>query len=178
MLFADCRGYTALVHERGPEAVKPIMDDFFRHCREAVVRYDGIVDHFLGDAVLALFNAPARHEDHASRAVKAAMDIQAAMQEVNANAGEEGLLQVGVGISTGLAYTGVVGSDNCSDYTALGDTVNIASRLQGEAAGGEVLVTEEVYEQITEMYPNAEERTLGLKGISERVHAYPLTMTP
>ena len=72
---------------------------------------------------------------------------------------EEGLLQAGIGVSTGLAYTGVVGSDNCSDYTALGDTVNIASRLQGEAAGGEVLVTEEVYAKLSG-YAGADHRTL------------------
>ena len=72
MLFADLRGYTQLVHDRGPEAMRPIVDDFFRACREIVVRHDGIVDHFLGDAVLALFNAPVQHEDHARRAVEAA----------------------------------------------------------------------------------------------------------
>ncbi len=175
MLFADLRGYTSLVHDRGPEAVRPVVDDFFRRCREIVVGHDGIVDHFLGDAVLALFNAPVRHEDHAGRAVEAAMEIQAAMPEINAAAGEEGLLEVGIGVSTGLAYTGVVGSDNCSDYTALGDTVNIASRLQGEAAGGEVLVTEEVYNQMSG-YAGAEPRTLRLKGISEPVRAYTLSV--
>ncbi len=139
------------------------------------MRHDGIIDHFLGDAVLALFNAPVRHEDHARRAVEAAREIQAAMPEINAAAGEEGLLQVGIGVSTGLAYTGVVGSDNCSDYTALGDTVNIASRLQGEAAGGEVLVTEEVFAKLGEQ-AGAEHRTLRLKGISERVQAYTLSV--
>ena len=178
MLFADARGFTTLVHERGPEALRPVMDDFFRRCREIVVRHDGIVDHFLGDAVLALFNAPVRHEDHAARAVRAAMAIQAVMPEVNAAAGEEGLLRVGIGISTGLAYTGVVGSDNCSDYTALGDTVNIASRLQGEAAAGEVLVTEQLYEQIADAYPDADKRVLELKGIGEPVPAYLLEAAP
>jgi len=175
VLFADLRGYTQLVHDRGPEAMRPIVDDFFRACREIVVRHDGIVDHFLGDAILALFNAPVRHEDHARRAVEAAREIQAAMPEINAAAGEEGLLQVGIGVSTGLAYTGVVGSDNCSDYTALGDTVNIASRLQGEAAGGEVLVTEEVFAELNGG-TEAEHRTLRLKGISEPVEAYLLNV--
>ena len=139
------------------------------------MRHDGIVDHFLGDAVLALFNAPVRHEDHARRAVEAAREIQAAMPEINTAAGEEGLLQVGIGVSTGLAYTGVVGSDNCSDYTALGDTVNIASRLQGEAAGGEVLVTEEVFAKLGDD-AGVGHRTLRLKGISEPVEAYTLSV--
>ena len=97
------------------------------------------------------------------------------MPEINAAAGEEGLIVVGIGISTGLAYTGVVGSDNCNDYTALGDTVNIASRLQGEAAGGEVLVTSEVYEKIGGG-AGAVHRTLQLKGISEPVEAYTLSV--
>ena len=85
------------------------------------------------------------------------------------------MIGVGIGISTGLAYTGVVGSDNCNEYTALGDTVNIASRLQGEAAGGEVLVTSEVYEKIGGG-AGAVHRTLQLKGISEPVEAYTLSV--
>ena len=102
MLFADLRGYTQLVHDRGPVAMRPIVDDFFRHCREIVVRHDGIVDHFLGDAVLALFNAPVRHEDHAHRAVEAA---RAAVQSP--------LLDVSIEGATGVLFN-VTGARNMS----------------------------------------------------------------
>ena len=164
-----------MVHERGPEAVRPMVDEFFRRCRDIVVEHDGIVDHFLGDAVLALFNVPIRHEDHAARAIAAAIEIQQAVPQINVHIGEEGVLQVGIGISTGPVYTGVVGSNNCSDYTALGDAVNIASRLQGEAAPGEILVSEQSFEQLSDTVSSAGERVLELKGISKPVRAYSLT---
>lgn len=163
------------MHERGPEAVRPLVDEFFRRCRDIVVSRDGIVDHFLGDAVLALFNVPIQHDDHIARATGAATEIQLAMPAINATVGEKDLLKVGIGITTGLAYTGVVGSDNCNDYTALGDAVNIASRLQSEAGPGEILVDERVYETVGSAFPGARDRTLDIKGIKEPVRAFSLS---
>ncbi len=163
------------MHERGPEAVRPMVDEFFRRCSEIIVAHDGIVDHFLGDAVLGLFNAPIRRNDHAAQAVSAATEIQQAVPQINRNIGEEGLLQVGIGISTGMVYAGVVGSNNCSDYTALGDAVNIASRLQGEADAGEILVSEQTYDEMAEPFPHTSERLFELKGISKPVRAFSLT---
>ena len=177
MLFADFRGYTALVHERGPQAVKPLVDQFFRRCTDIVVSQDGIIDHFLGDAVLAFFNVPIRQEDHVTRAVAAASQIQSAIPSINDAVGEKDLLKVGIGVTTGLAYTGVVGSNDCNNYTALGDVVNIASRLQGEAGPGEILVADEVYKEVSEAYPNAQERVTELKGISTPVRSFMLTVS-
>ena len=115
VLFADCRGFTTLMRERGPEAVQPMVDEFFRRCSDVVVRYDGIIDHFLGDAVLAFFNVPVRREDHIARAVTSATEIQSEMPAVNKAVGENGTLKVGIGITTGTEYTGVVGSNDCGD---------------------------------------------------------------
>lgn len=139
-----------------------------------MVGQDGIVDHFLGDAVLAFFNVPIRNGDHIARAVKAAAAIQAAVPEINEALGEKDLLKVGIGITTGLAMTGVVGSNNCNDYTALGEVVNIASRLQGEAGPGEILVAAEVFEEVGEEYQDSVSHELELKGIPDPVHAYSL----
>lgn len=169
------RGFTALIHERGPQAVKPLVDEFFRRSKEIVVQHDGIVDHFMGDAVMAFFNVPIRREDHVARAVRAAAEIHAAVPGINAALREEGLLKVGIGISTGLAYAGMVGSTSCQDYTALGETVNIASRLQGQAAPGETLADEQVYGEVQGSYPHAARRVLELKGLPEPVQAYALT---
>lgn len=163
------------MHARGPEAVKPLIDEFFKRCSAVVIGQDGIVDHFLGDAVLAFFNAPIRHEDHVERAITAATQIQLGVLRVGAVVGEEAPLKVGIGISTGMAFTGTVGSNSCSDYTALGDVVNIAARLQGQAAPGEVLVTEEVYQAVGRAFPNARERLVELKGIPKPVRAYTLS---
>jgi adenylate cyclase len=174
-MFADVRNYTRLVHQRGPQVMTPLVDDFVRRARDAVVANDGILDRYLGDAVLSLFNVPVRHDDHVRRAVKAALEIQAMVPQINARAGHEKLIQVGIGINTGVALTGAVGSTSCDDYTALGDAVNIASRLQNEAAPGEVVVTADVYRHVQDQFPDAVERTLTLKGIDEPVVAFVLT---
>ena len=160
------------MRERGPEAVSPLVDELFKRCSEIVVNHDGIVDHFLGDAVMAFFNVPILREDHIAHAISAATQIQMATASIKDHESDERPFRVGIGISTGLAITGKVGSDSCNAYTALGDVVNIASRLQGEAAAGETLVTEEVYEGVRNAFPNARERLLELKGIPEPVKAY------
>ena len=175
VLFADCRDFTRLTHERGPEVITPVIDEFFRRCSEIVVSQDGILDNFRGDAVLAFFNVPLKREDHVARAITVATQIQQTVPEINARLGGEDLLRVGIGITTGMAYASTVGSDDCKDYTVMGDVVNIGSRLQGLAGPGEILVSEEVYEHIGYEYPDASERVLELKGIGDPVHARSLS---
>ena len=124
---------------------------------------------------MAFFNVPFKQEDHVAQAVTVATQIQLAVPRINARLGGEEILQVGIGISTGLAIVGTLGSNKTQDYTAVGDSVNIAARLQGEAAPGEVLVTEEAYEAVRKAFPNALRRVCQLKGINEPVVAYALT---
>jgi adenylate cyclase len=175
ILFADCRGFTALMHERGPEFVRPLIDELFRRSGEIVAAHDGIVDRFLGDAVMAMFNVPILRENHVEQAISAATQIQLAASRIKGPAGEEGLLKVGVGIATGYAFTGKLGSNSCGDYTAFGDVANIASRLQGHAEPGEIIVHDEVYGFVKSGFPHAREIVLQLKGIKEPVRAYSLT---
>ncbi len=175
VLFADCRDFTTLTHERGPEVITPLVDEFFRLSAATVVKHDGIVDHFRGDAVLAFFNVPIKHEDHVARAITAATEIQMAVPAINTKLGARDLLRVGVGITTGVGLTANLGSNECKDYTMMGDVVNIASRLQNLAGPGEILVSAEAYEHIRGAFPNARERTLEIKGINEPVQAYSLT---
>jgi class 3 adenylate cyclase len=176
-MFADVRNYTRLMREHGPQVVTPLIDDFVRRARDAVIANDGILDRYLGDAVLSLFNVPVRHADHVQRAVNTALEIQAIVPKINERARGQNLVQVGIGINTGVAFTGIVGSTSCDDYTALGDAINIASRLQSEAAPGEVIVTADVYRHVRDQYPNAVEKSLNLKGIDEPVTAYVVTAT-
>ena len=147
-----------------------MVDELFKRCSEIVVNHDGIVDHFMGDAVMALFNVPIHREDHIAQAISAATQIQMVTSTITDPESDEHPLRVGIG--TGLAITGKVGSDSCNNYTALGDVVNVASRVQGEAAAGETIVTEEVYDAVRDAFPNAKERVLELKGIPEPVKAY------
>ena len=89
------------------------------------MKYDGIIDHFRGDAILGFFNVPIKHEDHVTRAVSVAQEIQQAVPDINLNQGQEDLLKVGVGITTGWGLTATVGTNLCKDYTVMGDVANI-----------------------------------------------------
>ena len=174
VIFADCGDFTRLTHELGPQVITPLIDEFFRRCSDIVVSHDGILDNFRGDAVLAFFNVPIRREDHVARAITAATQIQLTVPQINAKLGSGDLLRVGVGVTTGMAYASLVGSDDCKDYTVMGDVVNIGSRLQNLAGPGEILVSEEVYLHVSSAFPNARERVLDLKGISDPMRAYSL----
>jgi adenylate cyclase len=174
VLFADCREYTRLTQELGIEKLIPVTEEFFKTSAEVIREQHGIVDRFLGDAVMAFFNVPIKHDDHVLRAVNAAFQIQEGVMRINATLNGVFVLGVGIGIATGTALTSNMGSTNCSDYTMVGDSINIASRLQGQAAPGEVLVTEDVYKAISAAFPGAMRAEYLLKGISLPVAAYRL----
>jgi adenylate cyclase len=178
VLFADCREYTRLTQELGIEKLTPVTEEFFKTSAEVIREHHGIVDRFLGDAVMAFFNVPIKHDDHVLRAVNAAFQIQEGVMRINATLNGVFVLAVGIGIATGTALTSNMGSTNCSDYTMVGDSINIASRLQGQAAPGEVLVTEDVYKAINAAFPGAMRVEYLLKGISPPVAAYRLVRDP
>ena len=178
MLFADCRGYTRLTQELGIEKLAPITEEFFKASAAVIREHHGIVDRLLGDAVMALFNVPIKHDDHVLRAVDAAFRVQEAVQHINATLEGGAVLGVGIGIATGAALATNMGSTNCNDYTMVGDTINIAARLQGQAAAGEVLVTEDAYRPIGAAFPGAKRTEYLLKGISQPVAAHRLVRGP
>ena len=178
VLFADCREYTRLTQELGIEKLTPVTEEFFKTSAEVIREHHGIVDRFLGDAVMAFFNVPIKHDDHVLRAVNAAFQIQEGVMRINAMLNGVFVLGVGIGIATGTALTSNMGSTNCNDYTMVGDSINIASRLQGQAAPGEVLVTEDVYKAINTAFPGAMRVEYSLKGISPPVAAYRLVRDP
>jgi adenylate cyclase len=178
VLFADCREYTRLTQELGIEKLTPVTEEFFKTSAGVIREHHGIVDRFLGDAVMAFFNVPIKHDDHVLRAVNAAFQIQEGVMRINATLNGVFVLGVGIGIATGTALTSNMGSTNCSDYTMVGDSINIASRLQGQAAPGEVLVTEDVYKAISAAFPGAIRAEYLLKGISPPVAAYRLVRDP
>ena len=163
-----------MTHELGIEKLTPITEEFFKMSADIVREHDGIVDHFLGDAIMALFNVPIKHDDHALRAVTAAFRIQEGVDHINSKLDDGAHLAVGIGIATGAALATNMGSTNCSDYTMVGHSINIASRLQGKAATGEILLTDEAYKPIRTAFPDAIRVEYLLKGISRPVAAYRL----
>ncbi len=178
VLFADCREYTRLTQELGIEKLAPVTEEFFKTSAAVIREHHGIVDRLLGDAVMAFFNVPIKHDDHVLRAVNAAFRIQESVQQINAMLDGGFVLGVGIGIATGTALTTNMGSTNCDDYTMVGDSINIASRLQEQAAPGEVLVTEDAYKVISVTFPCAMRAEYLLKWISQPIVAHRLVRDP
>ena len=161
------RGFTALAERLPPAEVAQRLNRFYMLASEAIFRYDGTLDKLVGDQVMAFFGAPLHAKDHPRRAVRVALRILRGMNRLAP--GEH--LHLGAGIASGPAFVGNVGGDPVTDYTVLGDTVNVAARLQGAAASGEILVTEETYRHVEAEFPNAPNRELELKGKSDQVRA-------
>ncbi|MBI3975743.1 MAG: adenylate/guanylate cyclase domain-containing protein [Armatimonadetes bacterium] len=174
VLFADIRGFTDLTTTLGPMRTKEMLDEYFHAVSEILYGKDAVVDHFIGDAMMAFFNQPIKHDDHVAKAVDGARDILHAVTHLNGRWALPEPVGVGIGINTGFAAVGTVGSTDPKDYTAIGDVVNIAARLQGQAAAGEILVTEEAYRQVAAAFPGAPQRMLELKGVKKPVTAYNL----
>jgi class 3 adenylate cyclase/tetratricopeptide (TPR) repeat protein len=171
VLFADLSGYTAVAARLDPEAVKRQLERILGRLGEEVLAYGGHVDKFIGDNVMAIFGAPVAHGDDPERAVRAGLGMQAAMDEINEPlAAQYGItFELCVGINTGEVLAGHVGDS----YTVIGDTVNVASRLQAAARPGSVTVGEATYRATRETIDySALAQPLNVKGKSEPVPAW------
>ena len=170
VLFADLTSFTELTRRLGPERTHEVVDAFLKAATYILVRHGAFIDKYVGDAVMAFFNAPIRYEDHAARAVKAALELQREMPRLSEQLGLE--LSAGVGVSSGWARVGRLGSGDGKDYTAIGDVVNLAARLEGQARGGEVVVDAQTYGGIADAVPDTVPEVLPLKGFPEPVPVY------
>jgi len=142
IIFGDISGFTAMSERQSPEKVREIMNRCFDGMVEAVARYDGSVDKFIGDAIMVVFGAPNAHEDDPERAVRCALEMQAYLTEVNKTIASP--LKMRIGINSGAVVAGGVGGQRRMDYTVMGDTVNLAQRLEAAAAPGKILVSASV----------------------------------
>ncbi|MCI0446595.1 adenylate/guanylate cyclase domain-containing protein [bacterium] len=170
ILFADLRGYTSLSEKTERSEVLDLLQNFYDECASAIWERDGIVNKFIGDAVLAIFNFPIMQEDHVRQAVLAGMEIQKKWMQATSER-KDLSTGIGVGIHTGNASIGEVGTAY-KDFTIIGPVVNLASRIQSAAGLGEVVVTEAVYHQVEDLFPQATSRSYQLKGIEEPVNGY------
>jgi adenylate cyclase len=144
VLFSDIRGFTTLSETAPPEEVVALLNRYFSRQVEVIFSHGGTLDKFIGDAIMAFWGAPTAVPDHADRAIAAAMDMSVALDELRNDLGALGAaLDVGIGVHTGRAVVGFIGSDDRLDYTAIGDTVNLASRIEGLTKGiARILVSE------------------------------------
>ena len=177
VLFADMKGSMELLADRDPEEARKLLDPVIEHMMEAVHRYEGTVSNLMGDGIMALFGAPLAHEDHAVRACYAALRMQ---ESVNRYADgvrrTEGIpIQIRVGLNSGEVVVGSIGNDLKMDYTAVGQTVHLAARMEQMATPGSVLLTPDAlrlaegYVQVKPLGP------VSVKGLTEPVEVYEVT---
>ena len=143
-MFVDLRGFTSLSENLPAEKLAPLLNAYLTRLTEAVFAEGGTLDKYLGDGLMAFFGDPVVYPDHADRAVRAALDMQRSISSVSTNGGldDDQSLAIGVGITSGTVTVGTIGSKNRLEYTAVGNNVNLASRLTSLAAPGEILCDE------------------------------------
>ncbi len=176
ILFADVAGSTAMFEKLDPELVHEVMDGCFRIILDEVHRYEGSVNQFRGDGVMALFGAPIAHEDHAQRACHAALAIQKSLKPYSNRLKHRYELDFAmrVGLHSGPVVVASIGDDLRMDYTAQGDTANIAKRLEGSAEAGGVLTSDHTYRLAREFFAFGPPVPIKLKGKAEQFPAYRL----
>jgi PAS domain S-box-containing protein len=169
-LFADIRGFTTYSEQLPPEQLVSVLNKYLKASADAVLAYEGTIDKFMGDAVMAWFNAPIPQPDHTLRAVKAALGIRDGIAALHRVLPPDAHLSFGVGIHFGEAVLGLVGTENRIDYTAIGDSVNTAKRIQENTGPGQIFISEAAFRMVgnqvhvnTISEVNAKGKTIPLK---------------
>lgn len=171
VLFSDLRGFTNTAEVVGPELLVKMLNDHLSTMTEIVLKHEGLVDKFVGDCVMALFNVPERQPDHAVRTIATALDMMAAHQALM-DKWQPHLPPIGIGIDTGETIVGNLGSTQRNEYTAISHHVNLASRLCGAAEANQILISPDTYALAHDHLVAIPIRGLKLKGISDAVDAF------
>lgn len=175
ILFADICGFTTISETKKPEEVSEFLSHFFSCAVEAIFAHGGTLDKFIGDAVMAFFGAPIAQDDHAERAVHAGLAMQRLVAQWNAERVRNQLppVQIRVGINSGPAVVGNVGTEKRVDYTVLGSAVNIASRLEsGVARPGSVVISQNTYDYVRETFDTESLGEFQMKGLKQKMPVY------
>ena len=172
ILFIDLSGYTRLSNELDAEDVHALLQRFFAHVDSEINNFGGTVDKHIGDAVMGVFGAPVAHDDDPERAVRAAIAVHASMAKLSAEMGRE--LTVHIGIASGRVVASGTGSDSHQEYTVTGESVNLASRLQEMARGGESYISEAVYQATRKLIAARAIGEVSVKGFDQPILSYQL----
>lgn len=174
VLFVDVRGFTPMSEGMPPQEVVSVLNEYLHLTTHAILQHKGTLDKFIGDATMAVFNAPFDQEDYIYEAVATAWDIKAGSIELEKRLQEKygKAISVGIGINCGEAVVGNIGCDFRMDYTAIGDTVNTAARLESNAKQSEILISEAVYRELKDRIQVEEVGEIPLKGKSNRFTVY------
>lgn len=172
ILFADIRGFTSYSEKHSPEELVSVLNQYLAAAADAVLGNEGTVDKFLGDAVMAWYNAPVPQPDHTLRAVKCALAIREAIAALHKQMPKETHLDFGVGIHYGEAVLGWIGTEKRLEYTAIGDSVNTTKRIQENAAKNQILISKEAYERVKDEIEARPFVPLSVKGKTQPLDVY------
>ena len=177
ILFCDIRGFTTLTEKEPVENIVGLLNEYFSAMSEVIFANKGTLDKFIGDAIMAIYGAPIELKDGAFQAVKTALEMREKLVKLNEKwkAEKKPQIQVGYGINTGEAIVGNIGSERRMEYTAIGDMVNTASRVEGETEGGQIFITEETFKELGNQVKVNKLKQVTLKGKSTKVQIYEVT---
>jgi class 3 adenylate cyclase len=177
VMFTDIRGFTAMSENAPPEKVVADLNEYFTLMVDTVIKYEGTLDKFIGDAIMAVWGAPVPFEDKELRGVKAALEMQEALGKYNKERIDRKLnpLTMGIGLNSGVVVSGNLGSDKRTDYTVIGEEVNLASRLCSKAVPGQTLISESMYRKLKGLVEVKALEPIALKGFTDPVKVYEVT---
>jgi adenylate cyclase len=174
VLFSDIRGFTSMSESRDAQEIVDMLNEYFEQMVEIVFRYEGTLDKFVGDEIMALYGSPVRHEDDPIRAVRTALDMLEVLEQWNKERIARGQVPVhiGIGINTGDVVAGYLGSSKALEYTVIGDSVNVGARLCSAAKPGQILVSEATERLLGGQFDMQEQAPIPLKGKSKPMRIY------
>jgi class 3 adenylate cyclase len=172
ILFADIRNFTSFSEGVSPEKLVSVLNRYLAAAADAILKEEGTIDKFLGDAVMAWFNAPVLQPDHTMRAIRAALAIRSAQEKLHQELPISAHLSFGVGINVGDAVLGLVGTQKRLDYTAIGDSVNTTKRIQENSAAGQILIGEETYKRVADKVVAVAVESILAKGKRDPIQVY------
>ena len=177
VLFVDIRGFTPMSENLQPEQVVQILNEYLTLTTESIFKHNGMLDKFIGDATMAVFNAPFDLEDYLYEAVATAWDIKNGSEKLEKKLMEQfgRTVSFGIGVNCGDAVVGNIGCEFRMDYTAIGDTVNTAARLESKAAPGQILISEKLYGALKDRIEAEKIGEMELKGKSQKITVYSVT---
>jgi class 3 adenylate cyclase len=171
-LFADIRGFTSFSESQEPEQLVKILNRYLAAMADAVLAQEGTIDKFMGDAIMAWFNAPIPQPDHTLRAVKTALMIRESIENLYKELPENDHLYFGVGIHCGDAVLGLIGTEKRLEYTAISDSVNTAKRIQENSARNQILISRIAYERVKKEVEAKPHADMSLKGKTQPLEVF------
>ncbi len=172
ILFSDIIGFTQLAEKMPPKEVNILLNQYFSHMTDIIFKYDGTLDKYIGDGLMAVFGAPMQRDDDAVRAIRAALDMRAQLETMKEQSLSARPFDIRIGINTGRVVAGNIGSPKRMDYTVIGDPVNIASRLEAMASPNQILIGEETYRLVKDHFDIKEVGEREVKGKTSKIKVY------